>query len=179
METVSVPTCPVCGATGKVVYRDLPDRLFGTTGIWSFRSCSENCGTVWLDPIPRDLRKSYEFYHTHLEPPPPERRLTGELLRSVYKPIKNGYLQARLGYRKDAGPAWWRALTPLAFLHPAGIDAIAGDAMFLPAPAPDARLLEIGSGNGVMLEKMRNRGWNVTGIEFDTDCVAQAEASGL
>ena len=179
METVSVPACPVCGAAGSVLYRDLPDRLFGTTGLWSFRACPEACGLLWLDPIPRDLRKSYEFYHTHLEPRPAERRSAGQLLRAIYKPIKNGYFQGRFGYRQGVGPSWWRLLAPLAFMHPAGIDAIAGDAMFLHAPSPGARLLEIGSGNGSMLQKMQARGWEVAGIEFDPACVAQTQALGL
>jgi 2-polyprenyl-3-methyl-5-hydroxy-6-metoxy-1,4-benzoquinol methylase len=125
------------------------------------------------------LRTSYEFYHTHLEPRLPERRSAAQFLRAIYKPIKNGYLQARLGYRKDVGPSWWRVFAPLAFLHPAGADAIAGDAMFLRAPEAGAHLLEIGCGNGLILEKMRSRGWNVTGIEFDPECVAQTEARGL
>jgi 2-polyprenyl-3-methyl-5-hydroxy-6-metoxy-1,4-benzoquinol methylase len=179
METVPAPLCPVCGAAGSVRYRDLPDRLFGTTGIWSFKSCTRECGVLWLDPIPRDLRKSYEFYHTHLGPRPPERRSAGQFLRAIYKPIKNGYLRARLGYCEGAGPSWWRLFAPLAFLHPAGVAAIAGDAMFLRAPSPGGRLLEIGSGNGVMLEKMRSRGWDVTGIEFDPACVAQTATRGL
>src|SRR5205085_11992540 len=80
---------------------------------------------------------------------------------------------------EEVGPRWLRILAPLAFLHPAGTDAIAGDAMFLHAPSPGERLLEIGSGNGAMLKKMRKRGWDVTGIEFDPACVAQAQARGL
>ena len=179
METVSAPACPVCGAGGPVIYRDLPDRLFGTTGLWSFRSCTKECGVVWLDPIPKDLRRSYQAYHTHLGPRPVEDPAAGQLLRKLYRPIKNGYLQARLGYRLGMGPAWWRVLAPLALLHPAGTDAIAGDAMFLDAPTGGACVLEIGCGNGTMLEKMHNRGWNVTGIEFDPDCVVQTRSRGL
>jgi len=179
METVPVPTCPVCGVNGTVLYRDLPDRLFGTEGLWTYKSCTEECGTLWIDPIPRDLRKSYEFYHTHLEPRPPERRRAAQFLRRIYQPIKNGYLQRRLGYRTGVGTSALRFLAPLAFLHPAGIDAVAGDAMFLNAPAPGERLLEIGCGNGVILEKMQTRGWNVAGIEFDPECVVQTKARGL
>ncbi len=51
--------------------------------------------------------------------------------------------------------------------------------MFLKALSAGARLLEIGSGDGRMLEKMRNRGWDVTGIEFDPECVKRTEARGL
>ena len=55
------------------------------------------------EALPRDLQKSYEFYHTHLEPQPPERKSAAHFLRAVYRPIKNGYLQSRLGYRQNAG----------------------------------------------------------------------------
>src|SRR5690242_14056848 len=89
METVPVPNCPVCGVNGSVLYRNLPDRLFGTEGLWTYKSCTETCGTLWIDPIPRDLRKSYEFYHTHLQPRTPERRLAAQFLRAIYKPIKH------------------------------------------------------------------------------------------
>jgi 2-polyprenyl-3-methyl-5-hydroxy-6-metoxy-1,4-benzoquinol methylase len=103
----------------------------------------------------------------------------GEVLRAIYKPIKGGYLRARFGYREGVGPSWWRLLVPLAFLHPAGSDAVAGDAMFLPAPTKDARLLEIGCGHGDLLGKMQERGWHVEGVEFDPDCAARVEARGL
>jgi SAM-dependent methyltransferase len=68
---------------------------------------------------------------------------------------------------------------PLAFLHPAGIEAIRGAAMFLPAPRRGGCLLEIGCGNGAILEEMKGRGWNVAGIEFDPVCVQRATARGL
>ena len=179
METVPASVCPVCAAQGSVLYRDLPDRLFGATGVWSFRSCTDTCGVLWLDPIPHDLQKSYESYHTHLGPAPVQNQRTNNFLRTIYRPIKNGHLRARLGYHQGVGPSWWRLFAPLAFLHPAGIDAIRGDAMFLTAPSAGAHLLEIGCGTGVILEKMQNRGWNVTGIEFDPACARQTRMRGL
>src|SRR3954471_14242626 len=112
METVSVPLCPVCGQPGMVRYRDLPDRLFRTEGLWTYKGCSGNCGTLWIDPIPRDLQKSYESYHTHLEPTPPERRSAGQVLRALYRPIKNGYLRTQLRYTAGVGPSWWRVFAP-------------------------------------------------------------------
>lgn len=179
IETIPVPTCPVCGSIGEVVYRDLPDKLFGVSGVWTFKHCA-GCDGLWLDPIPRDLRRSYQFYHTHLDLFDADAgSVWGRILRAIYKPIKGGYLQARFKYREKVGPPWWRVFAPLAFLHPAGIDGIAGDAMFLVAPFTGARLLEVGCGNGSMLEKMQNRGWHVEGVEFDPDCVARVEARGL
>src|SRR4051794_34169352 len=46
VETIPVPSCPVCGATGTLLYRGLRDALFGTQGLWTYRSCSTPCGTV-------------------------------------------------------------------------------------------------------------------------------------
>ena len=179
METIAAPACPVCSSGGKILYRDLPDRLFGADGLWNFRRCDPGCDTLWLDPIPAELKEVYELYHTHTGPPPADRSSREAFLRRLYRPIKNGYLRADLGYRDGIGPSWWQALAPLAFLHPAGADAIAGDAMFLPAPTPGARLLEIGCGNGAMLEKMRARGWDVEGVEFNPDCVELVRMRGI
>lgn len=182
METIPAPACPVCGSAGQIVYRDLPDRLFDATGLWTFKRCEAGCDVFWLDPVPagQTLNEAYRWYHTHTETRSvdvPSR--AGEILRTIYKPIKGGYLQTRLGYRDGVGPRWWRLFAPLAFLHPAGIDAIASDAMFLPAPSTGNRLLEIGCGNGAMLETMQARGWQVEGVEFNPDCVELVKARGL
>jgi 2-polyprenyl-3-methyl-5-hydroxy-6-metoxy-1,4-benzoquinol methylase len=179
MDTIPVPACPVCGATGEILYRDLPDKLFGTSGVWTFRRCTD-CDSLWLDPRPRDLRRSYQFYHTHLDPIDANAgSVRGKILRAIYKPIKGGYLRAHFKYHEGVGPAWWGVFAPLAFLHPAGIDAIADDAMFLSAPSTGARLLEVGCGNGSLLAKMQTRGWQVEGVEFDPECVKRVEARGL
>jgi hypothetical protein len=65
MRTQSVPTCILCGSTGRTLYDELHDRLFGAPGTWSFRKCSApGCGLVWLDPAPieEDLSKAYTAY---------------------------------------------------------------------------------------------------------------------
>jgi SAM-dependent methyltransferase len=59
-------TCLLCAREGEVLYRDLPDRLFGASGDWSFRQC-EDCGLLWLDPAPtaEEIHKAYANYYTH------------------------------------------------------------------------------------------------------------------
>src|ERR1700682_306065 len=161
VETVPAPVCPVCGSTGEILYRDLPDKLFGASGGWTFKRCV-GCDGLWVDPISRELRRSYQFCHTHLDPVSPNAgSALAKILRAIYKPVKGGYLRARLKYREGVGPVWCRIFAPPAFLHPAGIDGIADDTMFLSAPSSGARLLEVGCGNGSMLEKMQERGWDV------------------
>jgi 2-polyprenyl-3-methyl-5-hydroxy-6-metoxy-1,4-benzoquinol methylase len=93
--------------------------------------------------------------------------------------VRNGYLQCRFGYRAGVGSRWCRALAPLALLHPCGTDALAIDAMFLARPGEKASLLEIGCGDGLLLERMRARGWDAQGIEFDEQCVERVRRRGL
>jgi SAM-dependent methyltransferase len=58
--------CILCDREGEVLYRDLPDRLFGASGLWGFRHC-EDCGLLWLDPAPtaEEIHKAYAHYYTH------------------------------------------------------------------------------------------------------------------
>jgi SAM-dependent methyltransferase len=50
--------------------------------------------------------------------------------------------------------------------------------MYLARQTP-GRLLEIGSGNGVFLERMRSRGWDVQGVEIDPEAAKAAETFGV
>jgi SAM-dependent methyltransferase len=49
---------------------------------------------------------------------------------------------------------------------------------FLPALVK-GRLLDVGCGSGEWLASMRERGWNVAGLDFDQDAVRIAKQSGL
>lgn len=64
---------------------------------------------------------------------------------------------------------WWRK----------GLRRLLGlEARHLPAVAP-GRLLEIGCASGAFLSQMRDRGWDVQGIEFSDAAAQQARAVGL
>jgi 2-polyprenyl-3-methyl-5-hydroxy-6-metoxy-1,4-benzoquinol methylase len=176
-------SCPLCGMLGLAWYEELQDFVFGAPGEWSMRCCSNlNHRIVFLDPRPRadDIKRAYESYYTHTESRRPEADfLARKILRGIYNRIRSGYFQVRFGYRHGVGPKWWRVFAPLAFLHPAGTDAFAVDAMFLPARTDDGKLLEIGCGDGLMLERMRERGWTVEGVESDPECIRRTKARGL
>jgi SAM-dependent methyltransferase len=55
----------------------------------------------------------------------------------------------------------------MAFLHPLGVRHAQASVLFLEPPVPNSRLLDIGCGNGVMLDRMKLLGWDVEGIETD------------
>ena len=179
--TEPAPACPACGSLGKVAYRGLRDLVFGAPGEWTMKRCSQaDCRLLWLDPRPTasEIHKAYSVYYTH-QAAPVGQLGARDIVRKIYYTIREAYSQCRYGYAQG-GRKWWRVfLAPLAHLHPGGADAIAAEAMFLPAPTSGSRLLEIGCGNGYLLKRMQTLGWNVEGIEFDPACVALLQAQGV
>jgi 2-polyprenyl-3-methyl-5-hydroxy-6-metoxy-1,4-benzoquinol methylase len=170
-------TCDVCGCQGNLVYKELDDVLFGAPGAWSMRRCTNgSCGLFWLDPQPieKDIGKAYVEYHTH-------RASTAEpsLPKRMYRLVRASYLRSRLGYDRATASAAWRWLAPLGAAHPAGGDAFAAMAMFLPAQPSNAALLDVGCGGGDFLALMGDLGWKVSGLETDPAAVARARARGL
>src|SRR5260221_10115362 len=96
MRSQSHERCIVCGGPGDLLYRDLPDRLFGAAGVWNLRRCaSSGCGLIWIDPLPlaEDLGKAYEHYYTHSDAPAPD-----SWLRRAFVAAKRAYLAAKYGY---------------------------------------------------------------------------------
>lgn len=174
---VSYPeTCFLCGQPGQLYHRQLQDHLFDAPGQWSFQRCSnEACRLFWLYPQPfaSDIHLAYQGYYTHTA----EDGLSGS--SRLYEAIQYGYLQTRLGYTQDVGELWYRLLAPLAHLYPSGATATLSKVMFLPAPAPGARLLDVGCGSGGFLATMQRLGWQVEGSDFDPVAVRAAQARGL
>lgn len=176
------PKCPLCDTAGANLYERLRDLVFGTSGEWTLQKCVQSdCQLVWLNPRPRpdQIQKAYLSYYTHAEGSLRGGFSARNVLRSIYQCIKNGYLRCRLHYRSGVGSAWCRLVSPLAYFHPAGVDAVLVDAMFLEAPPEGGKLLEIGCGDGLLLERMHRRGWNVQGVEFDPKCVELVQKRGL
>lgn len=162
------------------VVQKLVDRVFGTPGEWSLTQCrTAKCQLIWLNPCPREdqIYRAYETYYTHEQTNPAEdRSISFTILRRIYRSIREDYIRVRFGYAPTATSF---VLAPLAFLNPAGTDTFDVDAMFLPWPGNNNRLLEIGCGEGSSLERMRLRGWNVEGIESDPACVSLVKQRGI
>ncbi len=51
--------------------------------------------------------------------------------------------------------------------------------MYLPAPAPGARVLDVGCGNGLHLEMLREWGWVVEGVEPDAQAGEVERSRGI
>jgi len=146
LRTAPCPECFLCAREGKLLYEGLRDHVAGVPGTWRMRQCANaGCGLLWLDPKPveTDLLKAYASYHTHAAGSP-------------------------------GWSLWPRLLNAACRLASRTADQFTGLAaqrrqlkmMFLGARRP-GRLLEIGSGGGRFLNRMRQAGWEVEGFEFD------------
>jgi 2-polyprenyl-3-methyl-5-hydroxy-6-metoxy-1,4-benzoquinol methylase len=137
--------CYVCGSDGHMLYKDLPDRLFGVSGQWNLRKCDNPvCGSTWLDPMPLecDLPIAYKSYYTH----------------SSYN-----FISRRRIFLRWLEQIW----LALIFLRS---ERKGLDHMYLERVAP-GRLLEVGCGNGTRLMKMQKLGWEVEGQDVDVNAV--------
>lgn len=168
IRTQPRPKCHVCGATGRLRYKGLKDRLFGVQGVWALKECPD-CGLMWLDPMPveKDLGRLYETYYTHS----PSSRHGG--LRSL---AKNAYWNRRWTTRKLG--ALDRALGMAIAAQPL-LAAQADNMVFRLPVVENGRLLEVGCGNGETLKRLSELGWDTHGIDFDPKAIASARELGL
>jgi len=170
--------CPVCGSRGGILYSGLEDLLFDAPGAWNMKKCnSPVCGTLWLDPMPveDELPKLYKGYYTHQSGSAP---LSEGYLLALFHRVQAAYLHFRYGYEPLA-TSWVDKLLGLAaYLYPAWKDTVEASVFHLQAK-PGGRLLEIGCGSGAVLQLMQQKGWCVTGLDFDEGAVHNARSKGL
>jgi len=160
--------CVLCGGPGTPLHLQLSDRLFDVPGSWSMLSCT-GCSLAWLDPRPESPSEFYDRYYTHGGEP-------GQEAASLFRrAVNRGIPAARMGYPSALGAAsverWLGRL--LAWIGPLREIAEHG-VMWLPV-SRRGRLLDVGCGSGVFLERMRDFGWQVAGVEPDAAAAAAAK----
>jgi 2-polyprenyl-3-methyl-5-hydroxy-6-metoxy-1,4-benzoquinol methylase len=169
------PVCIVCGTDGDPVHSDLVDRLFGVPGKWTFKQChNPACGLVWLDPRPTvgDIGRAYAKYYTHGNAPLPA-PVPGER----YLAARRGYLASRFGYTEGVDRNL-RRLGRVAALFPGRRAEFDFSVFWLPARS-GGRLLDVGCGDGWLMDHMASLGWQAEGLDFDEQAVAAARRRGL
>lgn len=172
----NVKRCPLCGDENRrLLYAGLRDHLFGAPGEWTLKEC-RRCGTAYLDPRPtsEDIGKVYAKYYTHSIADQPK---ANSPVHRFYRAIKAGYLGRRWGYDKGLR-TWQKALAPLLYLHPGRRAQLDSTVMYLGA-MPGARLLDVGTGSGTLIEHLGNLGWRAEGVEPDPLAVQAAQERGL
>lgn len=151
------PRCVVCGRQGVELYEGLVDHIFRTPGAWRVVRCPDaDCALLWLDPQPLavELVKAYRNYHTHGRT---RRRSLAQLGLSALNTTCK-LISRVLDAGSDLGRQRRRLRT-----------------MFLD-DAPPGALLEVGSGSGRFLDRMRKIGWIVQGTDFDPAVAARVKS---
>lgn len=151
------PLCGLCGSVGDFVQTGIVDPDGNLGGTWSFRRCTNPaCDAYWLDPAPplHELWKAYTTYHTHTHKP--GGRLAKATLSLAHRLIKIGLL-----------PLWM-------------VNGLKQEADYLRFMTlerePVGRLLDVGCGGGRFLNRMKKRGWQGEGIDFDAQAAEKVTA---
>jgi 2-polyprenyl-3-methyl-5-hydroxy-6-metoxy-1,4-benzoquinol methylase len=124
-------------------------------------------------PLEEDIGIAYKDYLTHESYSAPKswHRLNAlpELIRSAYRARRYG-----------VGPKpWMSAILALPiYLTPSRREAVDFPLRYL-ADRPAGRLLDIGCGDGTMLEQAMSLGWSAEGVDFDSKAVDNARNKGL
>lgn len=154
IRTHDRPSCPLCGAAGKIVHTGLTDFLFNAPGQWTMKQCPQpDCQLAWLDPFPlvADLHLAYQSYYTHEE-------------------VQSG----STALRRFAFSAYRLALFVPAWVVGLSKEREKLQALFLGGREP-GRLLDVGCGDGGFLFGMKKKGWEVQGVDFDPKAIENAK----
>jgi 2-polyprenyl-3-methyl-5-hydroxy-6-metoxy-1,4-benzoquinol methylase len=149
------PLCDLCGSTGTLAQSGIADPDGNLEGTWGFQRC-DSCGVYWLDPAPpvHELWKAYATYHTHTRRP--GHRLGRAIFSLVHRCLRLGLL-----------PLWMAS----------GLKREADYLRFMTlADEPAGRLLDVGCGGGRFLNRMKRRGWQVEGTDFDEQAAKKVTA---
>jgi 2-polyprenyl-3-methyl-5-hydroxy-6-metoxy-1,4-benzoquinol methylase len=165
---VTCSSCPICGARGETLYRELHDWQYGIQGNWSLSHCE--CGVAWLNPRPadEDIPLLYSRYYTHRVAAAAGR------IQQMRHEISKCEL-ARLGYKVEPS----RELLPRLLSHLRSFARGRSlEVLALPS-SEEGSLLDVGCGNGDFLRRMHSLGWRVSGVEPDRTAVAYAASQGF
>lgn len=174
----AVAACPVCrGERRERLYEGLTDRVFFCApGAWTLYRCL-GCRSGYLDPrpTPQSIGLAYTTYCTHERPTLAVSRAP-TWLRRFRAALRNDYLRSRYGRAMGAAIPLGRLAVYLALRRRLNIER---SVRHVRPPAPQARLLDIGCGNGQFLTTAQALGWEARGIDPDRKAVAAAGAAGL
>ena len=176
----SIGRCPVCGTSERVLLHPaLVDGIFFCApGRWQMFRCN-GCGCGYLDPRPTaaTIGLAYASYYTHAASDEPRWMSAATFLGRRFPAWRNAYLKRRFpALRKEPSTSWAAHLVPL---FPYGRCLADRDVRHLPTPRPNARLVDIGCGDGNFVRLAEQLGYAAEGLEFDAQAVAAARAQGL
>jgi len=171
IQVEEVEACSICHAAGVPRHPGMRDKIFGAAGVWNLSYCRA-CDLGWLNPrpVPSDIGKAYRNYYTHSISQ--ERR---SILSALKRSVQSELLNRRFGYQTvPAATASRLVATVASTLVPMATEVVGFSVMWL-AACWKGKLLDVGCGTGEFLEKMKQLGWDVAGVEPDEQAAGVAK----
>jgi 2-polyprenyl-3-methyl-5-hydroxy-6-metoxy-1,4-benzoquinol methylase len=169
----SVESCPLCGSQGDILFMNLTDRLYKSPGKWNLRKCkNQSCSLLWLDPRPNldEVWKVYNNYYTHSDS-------SASLLYRFSRWIEEGYYSWAYGYKLNVS-VLQKLAGALIYILPTEKAEYDFNIMELDKKET-GKILDVGCGNGFFISILKNRGWDVEGLETDLKAVEFCKSQGL
>jgi SAM-dependent methyltransferase len=174
-ELETLGACPVCrGQPRTLLYSDLQDIVARVApGAWKLFRC-DACDCRYLDPRP--TRATFAAAFAGRRPPraPDDASLLDP--RTLARRARNDFLASRFGYRLPNREPFGRYVARAAPPRRRRYEHLVRD---LAAPEPGARLLDVGSGNGEFLLRMRELGFSVAAHELDPEAARLVRSFGI
>ena len=172
-ELEYVDACPYCGSIERTIaYKNLQDKVFYCTpGMWTSWDCKV-CESFYLSPRPTEasIGRAYARYYTHDSS-------NSSLKKKIKTRLKNEcfshWLNENINPRINIPRYLSFLLLPLKkiIFFPFELERLVS--------LTKGKLLDVGCGNGDMLKVAKELGWDVTGLEIDSNAVKAAREEGL
>lgn len=172
--------CPVCGNSERtILHADIVDNtFFCAPGKWQLWKCAQ-CQSAYLDPRPtrETIGAAYASYYTHTENNSNIEYNTLGFFRKIRRQLVNGYTSTKYcSQEKPKNPIGYPLLSIAPYI------GRVPDRWFrnLSRPIPGSnKLLDIGCGDGEFLKLAKSCGWDVCGLEPDSNAALVGRSKGL
>jgi len=169
--------CPVCNCkNNSILFSSIIDMMSNNVfDKWTLLRCIE-CNVAYLSPRPKEssIHLAYNCYYTHSSG---SHSIKKEKISLLLKNLKNSLYNVK--YKKKASLKDYLLYSIVFIIFPIYLFL---DSKIRHIGALDTKknkLLDIGCGNGDYLAFAKSLGWDVTGIDLDSNAVDVALSKGL
>lgn len=175
-KSMEYASCNLCGADRTRLLFASKDMLFNKAGNFRIVKC-RNCGLVYLNPRPgEELMQQYypAQYYSYKPPRNDKKAAVEEFFLRLNERLKNQILREYFNYGSRPGslPKRFLSLLKKIALFPLylRLTLVGRDIKIIPYQG-QGKILDIGCGSGRTLSLLKKRGWNVYGIEANSQAV--------
>ena len=169
-ELEVVTTCGLCSSSAVVPLMATEDRLHRLPGEFALVGC-RGCGLIRLSLRPNVKTLSDYYPADDYGPYQPISELAVSAARDA---LRQGVL-SWLDYPTARAPAWARIVAPS--LPPSLARRATWGRENIPRWVPDGRALDLGCGAGTFLHRLKQLGWEVTGVDVSPTAVGVARSA--